>query len=62
MFEGLSGRLQEIFKRLRGQGRLTEANVVEAAREIRKALLEADVHFKVAKDFVAEVSKKASGT
>lgn len=61
MFDALSDRLQGIFKRLRGQGRLTEENVVEAAREIRKALLEADVHYQVAKDFVAGVAKRASG-
>ncbi len=61
MFDALSGRLQEIFKRLRGQGHLTEANVQEAAREIRKALLEADVHYKVAKEFVEDIARRAAG-
>ncbi len=61
MFDALSGRLQEIFKKLRGQGHLTPENVAEAAKEIRKALLEADVHYKVAKEFVEGVAKRAAG-
>lgn len=61
MFDALSGRLQEIFKKLRGQGHLTPENVAEAAKEIRKALLEADVHYKVAKEFVEEVARRAAG-
>jgi len=60
-FEGLSEKLNGLFKRLRGKGRLTEADVKEAMREIRMALLEADVSFKVVKDFVAKVSERAVG-
>ena len=51
-FEGLTEKLSNAFKRLRGKGRLTEADVKEAMREIRMALLEADVSYKVVKDFV----------
>jgi signal recognition particle subunit SRP54 len=60
-FEGLSEKLNNVFKRLRGRGKLTEADVKEAMREVRLALLEADVNFKVVKDFVSKVSEKASG-
>ena len=51
-FESLSDKLTEAFNRLRGKGRLTEADVKEAMREVKLALLEADVHFKVVKDYV----------
>jgi signal recognition particle subunit SRP54 len=61
MFETLSDKFERIFKYLRGQGKLTEANIREALREVRLALLEADVHYKVAKDFVAGVSARAVG-
>ncbi len=61
-FEGLSEKLSAAFKRLRGKGRLTEADVKEAMREIRLALLEADVSFKVVKQFVAQVTEKAVGS
>jgi signal recognition particle subunit SRP54 len=61
MFESLSGRLDNVFKKLRGHGKLTEENIQEAMREVRMALLEADVNFKVVKDFVATVTKKAVG-
>ncbi|MDE6108254.1 MAG: signal recognition particle protein [Oscillospiraceae bacterium] len=60
-FEGLTEKLNNAFKRLRGKGRLTEADVKEAMREIRMALLEADVSYKVVKDFVAKVSERAIG-
>ena len=60
-FEGLSEKLNATFKRLRGKGRLTEADVREGMREVRMALLEADVNFAVAKDFCASVSGKAVG-
>ncbi len=53
-FEGLSEKLNETFKRLRGKGRLTESDVRAGMREVRLALLEADVSFKVVKDFVAQ--------
>ena len=61
-FEGLSEKLNATFKRLRGKGRLTENDVREAMREVRLALLEADVNYKVAKDFVATVTERAIGT
>ncbi len=58
-FEGLTEKLSSAFKKLRGKGRLSEADVKEAMREIRMALLEADVNFKVVKDFVAKVTERA---
>ena len=61
-FEGLTEKLSAAFKRLRGKGRLTEADVKEAMKEIRMALLEADVNFKVVKQFVADVTERAVGT
>ena len=61
-FEGLTEKLSAAFKKLRGKGRLTEADVKEAMREIRLALLEADVSYKVVKQFVAQVTEKAVGT
>ncbi len=61
MFDNLSDRLQDIFKRLRGRGKLTEKQVGEVMREIRLALLEADVNFKVVKDFIARVQERAVG-
>ena len=61
-FESLSDKLTEAFKRLRGKGRLTEADVKEAMREVKLALLEADVNFKVVKDFVRKVTERATGT
>lgn len=62
MFENLSQRLQDVFKNLTGKGRLTEADVDAAMREIRMALLEADVNFKVVKEFVARVRERAVGS
>ncbi len=61
MFESLSEKLQSVFKKLRGHGTLSEANMQEALREVRLALLEADVHYKVVKDFVESVKAKALG-
>jgi signal recognition particle subunit SRP54 len=61
MFEQLTGRLDEIFRRLRGRGVLTEENIREALREVRRALLEADVHFAVAKDLIRKVEERAVG-
>ena len=60
-FDGLSERLQGIFKKMRGKGKLSEAEVNEALREVRMALLEADVNFKVVKDFVAKIKERAVG-
>jgi signal recognition particle subunit SRP54 len=61
MFEQFSEKLQGVFKKLRGQSRLREEHVDEALREIRLALLEADVQFQVARDFVQRVRTKAVG-
>ncbi len=61
MFERLSDKLQGVLKDLRGHGRLSETNISDALREIRMALLEADVHFQVAKDFIARVKEKSLG-
>jgi signal recognition particle subunit SRP54 len=62
MFDNLSDRLQAVFGNLTGKGRLTEADVDAAMREIRLALLEADVNFKVVKEFVARVRERAIGS
>ncbi len=61
MFDTLSDRLDGIFKKLRGQGRISESNIDEALREVRLALLEADVNIRVVRDFVDHVKKKALG-
>lgn len=61
MFENLTKKLDSVFKNLRGQGRLTEANMKDGLQEIRVALLEADVNFKVVKQFIADVQEKALG-
>jgi signal recognition particle subunit SRP54 len=61
MFENLSDKLQRVFKNLRGEGKLTAENMESALREIRVALLEADVHFRVAKQFIEAVKEKAMG-
>ena len=60
-FEGLSDKLSAVFKKLKNKGKLTESDVKAAMREVRLALLEADVNYKVAKDFVAKVSERAIG-
>ena len=61
MLENLTGRLQGVIKNLRGQARLTEDNIVDAMREVRMALLEADVALPVVKDFIAKVKERANG-
>lgn len=61
MFEGLSERLERSFKMLKGQGRITEINIAETLKDVRKALLEADVNYKVAKVFTDQVKEKALG-
>ena len=61
MLENLSGRLQQVIKSLRGQARLTEENITDAMREVRMALLEADVALPVVKDFIAHVKERAQG-
>ena len=61
MLENLSNKLQKILRDLRGQGRVSERHIDETTREIRNALLDADVHFKIAKDFVQRVKERALG-
>ena len=61
MFDSLSGKLQNTFRNLRGLGKISEANVTDALREVRMALLEADVNFKVARDFIERVKTKSIG-
>ena len=60
-FESLSDKLQNVFKNLRGKGRLSEADVKAALREVKMALLEADVSFKVVKQFISSVQERAVG-
>ncbi|HEV2879407.1 MAG TPA: signal recognition particle receptor subunit alpha, partial [Candidatus Eremiobacteraceae bacterium] len=62
MFQALSDRLGAIFQRLRSRGKLTEADVSEVLREVRVALLEADVNLGVAKEFIASIRGRAVGT
>ncbi len=61
MFENLSSKLDSIFKKLRGHGKLTEQNIQEALKEVRIALLEADVNFKVVKEFIQSIQERAVG-
>ena len=61
MFENLTEKLQRVFKTLRGEGKLTEANIQDALREIRMALLEADVHYKVVRQLIDRIREKALG-
>ncbi len=60
-FESISDKLQDVFKKLRGKGKISEADLKVAMREVKLALLEADVNFKVVKDFISKVSEKAMG-
>ena len=61
MFDALADRLESAWKKLRGQDKITSANIQEALREVRRALLEADVNLEVVKDFIAGVETKAQG-
>ena len=61
MFENLSDKLEGAFKKLKGQGRITEINIAETLKEVRRALVDADVNYKIAKEFVDEVKAKAIG-
>jgi signal recognition particle subunit SRP54 len=61
MFDSLSEKLDSVFKRLKGHGTLSEKNISEGLREVRMALLEADVHFKVVKQFIADIKERALG-
>lgn len=60
-FEGLSSKLQDITRKLRGKARITEADLKEMLREVKLAMLEADVNYKIVKDFIASVQEKALG-
>ena len=60
-FEGLSSRLQEITRKIRGKARITESDLKEMLREVKLALLEADVNYKIVKDFIATIREKALG-
>lgn len=62
MFNNLTDKFETIFKKLKGQGKLTEKNIQDSLREVRRALLEADVNFKIVKNFVDEIAKRAVGT
>src|SRR5215204_3465806 len=62
MFENLSDKLDRAFKILKGQGRITEINIAETLKEVRKALLDADVNYKVAKTFTDTVKERALGS
>ena len=61
MFENLSDRLERSFKLLKGEGKITELNVAETLKDVRRALLDADVNYKVAKQFADTVKAKAMG-
>ena len=61
MFDSLSNKLDKAFKILKGQGKITEINVAETLKEVRRALLDADVNFKIAKEFTKRVQEKAIG-
>src|SRR3989454_608907 len=61
MFDSLSGKLQNVFKNLRGLGKISDSNIADSLREVRMALLDADVNFKVARDFIERVKEKAIG-
>ena len=59
-FEGLSSRLQEITRKIRGKARITESDLKEMLREVKLALLEADVNYKIVKDFIATIRRKSN--
>ena len=61
MFDNLSDRLEQAFKKLKGQGRISEINISETLKEIRRALVDADVNYKIAKSFTENVKDKAIG-
>ena len=61
MFEDLSQKLEGVLKKLRGQGKISEENIAETLREVRRVLLDADVNYRVAKQFIDDVQQKAVG-
>ena len=62
MLENLGNRFQDIVRKIRGHGKITEENVKESIKEVKMALLEADVNYKVVKDFTAKILEKSQGT
>ena len=62
MFEALTEKFSDVFRKMSGRGRITEQNVKDAMRDIRRSLLEADVHYQVARKFCDDVTEKAVGT
>nr|MCR4558559.1 signal recognition particle receptor subunit alpha [Bacteroidales bacterium] len=62
MFESLTEKLEQSFKKIKGEGTLTEINVVDALKEVRRALLDADVNYNIVKEFTNKVKDKALGT
>ena len=62
MFDSLSGKLQNAFRNLRGLGKISESNVADSLREVRMALLDADVNFKVARDFIERCASRSSAS
>ena len=62
MFEELTQRFESVFNKLRGRGKLSEQNVTEAMRDVKRALLEADVNYKVVKQFTADIQLRAIGS
>ena len=61
MFEDLTARLESTLKKIRGQGKITESNIAESLKEIRRSLLEADVNYRVVKEFIEKVQQQALG-
>ena len=61
MFDALTGKLQKVFKNLRGMGKISDSNISDSLREVRMALLEADVNFKVVREFIEDIRQKAIG-
>ena len=61
MFESLSDKLDSAFKNLKGQGRITELNIASTVKDIRRALVDADVNYKIAKEFTDSIKEKATG-
>ena len=62
MFENLTDKLEKSFKLLKGQGKITEINVAETLKEVRRALLDADVNYKIAKDFIDPITRSLHGS
>ncbi len=61
MFDDLTARLESTLKKIRGQGKITESNIADSLKEIRRSLLEADVNYRVVKDFIDKVQRQSGG-